>query len=330
MSKSFKHALHKIYRELSADIAEHFKFPLEDINDDLFSPVLIAAYAKCFEFNFDISKQRSLGNSLYLMSFLRGVCEDLITLKFINRLDVKKRHDLMAIYVPYLLETSIFSQQQYFAHQKIDQIIIRRKDDRLIKKLESDLKQFWTNLGYKKDRIFPSVESMAIDGNLKQLYDFLYHATSRTVHFSPNILLRTGWYDEKAMITFSPKNFQKYYSFFNLYQGTNLFIQFSSTFKKQLNLKKETIKKINELEEILKAANRVPELVTFEEMNIEPPNNIELHVMKKIANMNDDEKRGFFDNLPELATFLESKRSKKDQEIAKILRKIERNLHTRR
>lgn len=180
--------------------------------------------------------------------------------------------------------------------------------------------------GYNKDRIFPSVESMTINGGLKPLYNFLYHATSRTVHFSPNVLLRTGWFKEGEPIEFSTKNFRNYYSIFNLYYGTYLFTQFAKIFKKELGLDKTVVKKISGLEDLLKSVDRVPEIVTFEEMNIRRPDATEIHVFNMIAQMPKEELSEFLKSLPDLATFLEKQRGAKDKRIAEVLRRLAKSI----
>jgi hypothetical protein len=99
------------------------------------------------------------------------------------------------------------------------------------------LNSLWEEWGHRKDKTFPGVEHMAIDSNLKLLYDFLYHATSRALHFTPNVLLRTGWYKtsvDNPIIEFSVNNFSDYYTLFNSHYATTLFIEFIKAFKKYL------------------------------------------------------------------------------------------------
>ncbi|MEV4887293.1 hypothetical protein MRBLMN1_005874 [Chitinophaga ginsengisegetis] len=134
MAKSFRRALNLKYIEIKPDLLKCFNFPVTDLQTEQYKAVLIAAFAKCFEFNLDISKQRNLDNSFYLMSFLRGICEDLITLKFIKSLTLGKRNHIMSIYSLYLSQTSIEAQEAYFDSQKIDQPLLKTKGEEAEKK----------------------------------------------------------------------------------------------------------------------------------------------------------------------------------------------------
>ena len=114
---------------------------------------------------------------------------------------------------------------------------------------------------------------MATDGKLIKLYDYLYSASSSHVHFNPHIILRTGWskdLDERPQVhKFSTNNFDQYYEDFIIYYGCFLFVEMIKAFKKDLNLTKEFLNHYKAIKSILEKEKRIPELVTFEEFNIE-------------------------------------------------------------
>jgi len=64
----------------------------------------------------------------------------------------------------------------------------------------------------------PSVAWIARKTNSEALYNYLYHATSRSVHFSVGEILRNVWghFDNMA---FDSTYFSKYWSAFSLYWG---------------------------------------------------------------------------------------------------------------
>ena len=167
---------------------------------------------------------------------------------------------------------------------------------------------------------------MAIDSKLKVLYDFLYHATSRTVHFSPNVLLRMGWFNKNdGPILFSIRNFTEYYSFFSKYYGTYLFIQFAKSLKKELKLDNEVYSLIKELEKVLHSMGEAPEIVTFEEMNFKRPEKYPfkiLHTMRK-SWIKKSEKNSFR-NYRNLLRRLKKGR-KKSNKLIEILTEIQNN-----
>lgn len=162
--------------------------------------------------------------------------------KISTKIPSDKREGVVKEYVLYLITTSIQSQNQFFKKERPFQPIVHVPDvDKVVDTHTKTLNGLWQSLGHRKDKTFPSVEQMAIDSKLKLLYDFVYHATSRAVHFSPNVLLRTGWYktpEGNPIIEFSVNNFSQYYSYFNSHYGTILFIEFIKTFKKILGLDK--------------------------------------------------------------------------------------------
>jgi hypothetical protein len=61
---------------------------------------------------------------------------------------------------------------------------------------------------------------------MEKTYDFLYHATSRAVHFSVPELLRRIW-GSPGSVTISSRTFERYWAAFSLYWSCWLF---SSTF----------------------------------------------------------------------------------------------------
>uniref|UniRef100_UPI0032DEE32E DUF5677 domain-containing protein n=1 Tax=Mucilaginibacter sp. Bleaf8 TaxID=2834430 RepID=UPI0032DEE32E len=151
---------------------------------------------------------------------------------------------------------------------------------------EAELKDLMKNNGLNKDRLFPSVEHMAIDAQLKHLYDFLYHATSRMVHFSPNILLRMGWYKKAGPTVFSTQNFYKYYDQFNKFYSTYLLLEFCNSFKKQMGFENDILKEFKEIKKLLLNDAFYPELVTFEELNIKRPSDLFMNFLKELLKLN--------------------------------------------
>lgn len=313
MGKNLRSDLFAKYKEINAFITGYNKVSVENLGVEMFLPTLRAAFIKCFEFNLYITKLRNRENSFYYTSFLRGVCEDLISLKFLLNFPIEKRDYFLSNYSIYLLHTSMETQVEFFKSEKIIQPLVKPADlQTTITTSQTNIKTFWASNGYNKDKIFPSVEHMAVDSKLKILYDYLYHATSRAVHFSPNVLLRTGWYNKGGPVIFSTKNFSSYYNYFNVYYGTYLFILFAKSFRKELKLDKNIFKLIKELEIILKGIHEAPEIVTFEEMNLQRPDQGISRVLTLISKMEKEELKAFFQNLPDIIK--ELKKSKKHSE----------------
>jgi hypothetical protein len=76
---------------------------------------------------------------------------------------------------------------------------------------------------------FPSVAEMAhITGRYHDLYAFLYHASSRAVHFSTGELLRRVW-GEPGKLTIRSAHYSEYWSAFALHWGAMLYLDFLNT-----------------------------------------------------------------------------------------------------
>jgi len=82
--------------------------------------------------------------------------------------------------------------------------------------------------------------------------------------------MRSGWSKKETPYHhhFDVQNFHKYYNIFNHFYGSYLFVLFSKAFKKELNLGKDALEIVKEIESNIFDTARWPELVTFEEMNV--------------------------------------------------------------
>ncbi|WP_372661450.1 hypothetical protein, partial [Hydrogenophaga sp.] len=104
------------------------------------------------------------------------------------------------------------------------------------------------------------------------LYEFLYHATSRLVHYSPNTLLRMAWFDPKVHVSkCDPAALDKYYQQFVIFYSAHLLSTFVARFSSKINLGESLTKAIDKNLEKANSNPRWPELVTFEELNAENP-----------------------------------------------------------
>ncbi len=315
MVPEYKSDLAKVYSGLSESIDKLNKLPLREFKTETFKASVLSAIVKCYEFNLEINKKYGNEYSFYLTSFLRGICEDLISLKFLLNLPPDKREAIVNEYILYLMTASIQSQNHYFKKERPFQPTVHVPNvDTIVNAHTKTLNSLWQSLGHKKDKIFPGVAQMAIDSKLKSLYDFVYHATSRTVHFSPNVLLRTGWYKapgENQVIEFSVNNFSDYYILFNSHYGTTLFIEIIKSFKKYLGIEKVISVAVKELLEIQNRLHFFPEIITYEELNLTRPSNIEYKALEMASKMDAEERKEFLEELPEIIKEVKKRASKK-------------------
>lgn len=95
------------------------------------------------------------------------------------------------------------------------------------------------------------------------------------VHFSPNILMRMGWYDisgnKNSETIFSSFNFKDYYEQFNKFYATFLFLEFTKAFKSELKLTRDFNEIVKQIKKRITEKSFCPELITFEELNQKRP-----------------------------------------------------------
>src|SRR3954464_1513657 len=89
------------------------------------------------------------------------------------------------------------------------------------KHLEAELATLGRSLGWPDDtRGLPSVGWVALQTKLAKLYDYLYSATSRGVHFSPSEAARSAWsesLDPDATMTLMAEPYRRYRTAFSLH-----------------------------------------------------------------------------------------------------------------
>jgi hypothetical protein len=261
-----KEEVAEILQTLSESVKRHTQGSLQA--DGSFKTAVRAALAKNYELNQIISAQKEPEPAFAFTSALRGICEDVIGLKFIATFDEADRDEVIKILMLESTFTFMDKQRAFFKSNRPNQPILATKDMQAeIKKLKDDLALLRPKYNWKSRKEWPTIREMAESTNLLELYDYLYAATSSFVHFSPRNLLRMGWGDDADSFKFSTSNFCKYYDLFNRFYALFLFITFCTSFCSLLNCKDDFKSSIEKIIGILDREDRWPELVTHEEMN---------------------------------------------------------------
>jgi uncharacterized protein DUF5677 len=169
-------------------------------------------------------------------------------------------------------------QVEFFGAYRPDQpILCPPRQMRAQNNARNQLEELKAKYKWKSRGMLPSVAYMARASGLSALYKYLYAATSKWVHFNPGILSRMGWGPESstgAPFRFSTKNFSLYYIEFNRFYGALLLTEFVDKLHNALNLPPEVDAYIHELRIYTEEYVRWPEVVTYEEMNVRPPSQL--------------------------------------------------------
>ncbi|MEW6496463.1 MAG: DUF5677 domain-containing protein [Cyanobacteriota bacterium] len=244
-----------------------------------FLSCLRASLAKCYEFLQFVYNSTSTESYFFSISTLRGITEDLIVLGFISRLEYETSERLL-VYLQFIEQAErVKNQQLFFEKYRSFQPVItwNEESESLLKMYKDEVKNIWRTNGWPNfDRKnIPPVRELAkkiAPEALDLLYDFIYRLTSSTVHFSSQALLRLGWGNLEDKVTFSVKHLPLYYEKFCQIYGALLFCLYFELFEQHINPNSVVISAIAEIRKsILSANNRWPEMITFEEMNMDVP-----------------------------------------------------------
>jgi hypothetical protein len=241
--------------------------------------LLRASVVKSWEFASFTHRSPAPANGFYLTATLRGICEDLIVLSFLETLSVGDRDTALGLLIQKDLAEATGAQSAFFQEARPWQPVLQPPSG-LLDTGEQELRRLSTSLGWTGRQAWPSVWFMAKATSLTSLYSYLYSATSRWVHFSPQILMRMGWGgsaekpDEHTRWHFTTKNFSRYYAEFNRVYSAYLFLRLLRGPARHLHdSRSEAL--LDTLEGDLSEVIRWPELVTFEEMNLKGPSQLE-------------------------------------------------------
>lgn len=244
-------------------------FSKDDISKrEYFRMALKAAFIKSYELCI-AAVEGNLDQNFFVISGLRGICEDCIALKFLGKIYPNDKDEIVNLKIEEevlkssLVQWNFFKEhhpQQYLYYQEYFKEELNEIQTRLKNLMKIHIKQ------EDKRVTMPTVSYMAKKTQQKVLYDYFYHASSSYVHFNARMLFRMGW-GPLPEINFSTSNFTDYYRDFGRFYSMYLFKEMAKLLNEN-NLALEIKSEVEALENLLNHEQRWPELVTFEEMNI--------------------------------------------------------------
>jgi hypothetical protein len=91
------------------------------------------------------------------------------------------------------------------------------------KPTDSELRAIGKSLGWRENATAPSVAFLARKTGREKQYNFLFHGTSRYVHFSMQEILRRAWGND-GKLTLGSHHFSNYWQDFVIYWSFHIFI----------------------------------------------------------------------------------------------------------
>ena len=92
--------------------------------DNVYQCHIVAAYSKCFQFNLTVNNYNPK-NSFFFTPSLRGICEDLIMLKFLKKHSVIDKDKLLYSYSMFQLTEIVSAQREFFNKNHKQQIVYK-------------------------------------------------------------------------------------------------------------------------------------------------------------------------------------------------------------
>lgn len=244
---------------------------------DVFLLCLKAALAKAYDFAVSAHRSSRAESAYFSVATLRSICEDLIVLGLLHALPEPDARLIVAGMIRHEVLSKVLVQERFFAANRAGQSVLSGSLSTAssIKTIEVELAAVWLRNGWQIRRgIMPPTRELAAkqgDGVLATLYEFLFRFTSGVVHFNPQALLRSGWGDPKVGVTFRARNYQAYYLALNQTYSLYLLCGYFERFATVLGPDRKCLAAVEELRASLHRRERWPEIITHEEMNLEPP-----------------------------------------------------------
>lgn len=199
------------------------------------------------------------GQGFAAVSLLRPACEEFLWAKYFEILGAKDAEQLILLMASRELRDSLRAQDGYAGRSVSDSLGLTgylKSQEASSKRVNSQIKALGTKLKWEKRTVensqLPTVAFVAKAVAETNLYRYLYHASSRYVHFSPTELLRRTW-GRTGDVTVNSDHFKEYWSSFVMYWGVVLL---ASTFPHVIAGMDETELELD-AEKLFDAARRV-------------------------------------------------------------------------
>jgi hypothetical protein len=164
------------------------------------------------------------------VALLRPACEEFLWAKYLSSLEPSDAENILVLMGQREVRDSLAAQDSYAGRAASDNLGLTRfvmQHESSAKALNARTRVLGTKLGWDKRTIegakLPSVAFVAKAVGETSIYRFLYHASSRYVHFSPAELLRRAW-GKTGNVTVSSMHFTDYWGAFVLYWGVHLIV----------------------------------------------------------------------------------------------------------
>ena len=237
----------------------------------MYSLCLRASFVKAYDYA-RLALAQNPEEVFFFTATLRGITEDFITLRFLSDFSPPDRQFVCRHLFLRKYSVRVKQQREFFKTFRPFQPVINSGMEPTDS--GAKLRAYWQANGWPGlNRDMPPTRAMAEradPGILGVVYDFLFRLTSNTVHFDPPILFRSGW-GRLPELTFGMHNLGRYYHALCTIYGSYLFCLYCEAFEEDIDPSVDEKIALAELRNHLLQQSRWPEMVTFEEMNVDVP-----------------------------------------------------------
>ena len=223
-------ACEQVFNFLTPFISRLEEYRWDGLDEDQYAEFLKrAVLIRQYEALDTILKMAAADIGHFGVTLLRPAYEELLWIEYMNQNEKIEPKLVFLLAIREIIE-GIKAQEKFLGAEEMSRLGFPRE---FVKRFASAkhplltrLKEIGRRLGWKRrrDESLPSVYFIAEKVGRKQEYNFLYHATSRYVHFSPVELLRRVW-GRQGQVTITSKHFAAHWQDFALYWGTRIFVE---------------------------------------------------------------------------------------------------------
>jgi hypothetical protein len=164
-------------------------------------------------------------------ALLRPACEELIWAKYFALIRTTDAEHLLGLIARLEILASLRAQNDYAGRQVMKSLQLSShllKFEAASPHLKAALRKVGQKLKWSKRAVdtgrLPSMAELATIVGERKRYKYLYHASSRFVHFSPSELLRRAW-GKPGDVTITSSHFADYWAAFALHWGAQLLVE---------------------------------------------------------------------------------------------------------
>ncbi len=211
-------------------ITEHISYVEWKESDGLVPVIFRAVLKRQYESLSSVVGMSSSERGYSAVSLLRPACEELIWIKYLKHVGLKDANELLRLMAVTEIGRTLEAQLEFAGREMVKSLgftpTFLSEQSASVLEAEKRLKALHERLNWrsKKKGQIPSVFFLAKATNNLELYKFLYHATSKFVHFSVHELMRRVW-GKPGALSISSDTYAKYWSAFSLRWGLHLYLE---------------------------------------------------------------------------------------------------------